>query len=615
MCSNVSAFNSNTSLTNGTTQTSSTEDFNFNVFWPCTDVQFFFLNGNFAGGTSILNPIGNAITFKSCLEINGNFLPLSISTGSTGTTMTTPAQSGISTTVNGAATSASQTLTAIPQGCVVGASLHFGTSNVTYPVVSIASNVVTLTTSFTSTNGETVTVVAEQGTGNILGDGQYTWSNPYSAYLSSGNNIIRTFWSVPAGGHAPLYYSRGYNGGTGGAWRSSDVSWGGTTDKADYSNGPTGSPGYGTSGQYEWAPGCVIARQLTASPVVGIFGDSIAFGTNNNNQEGYIGTALAGASVNYWNAGFGGSTVLNQSRYTTALAEIAHKYIDAGIIHIGTNDLFNAETFSQMQNGILQYIQNLGAGGVPMWLCTILPRTTSTDSWATVANQTVSAYEPLRIQWNNWLRDTSSNGFTAYMSTHLVGLAKLGGVFDVCPGYEYNSSGTALTTGAMTYTTYGITCTSANATAGAVYWDSSNNPFTVGPTIAAGTLLVTTGTTPPVGMTLTKHSGTGDATITFSSFTASSANQQAFATFGDIISNGTANYYVSDGIHPKLTANSVLGANLTNLAGTFGSLYSTTIGDTIWASQNADWLTRPRTAMPSLIASIDSVQFDSLAPR
>jgi len=66
--------------------------------------------------------------------------------------------------------------------------------------------------------------------------------------------------------------------------------------------------------------------------------------------------------------------------------------------------------------------------------------------------------------------------------------------------------------------TYSYTVTSANATAGAVYTNNGNS-FIVNSTIAGGTTLTSTGTLAPTASgTLTKASGTGDATITFSAF-------------------------------------------------------------------------------------------------
>ncbi len=79
---------------------------------------------------------------------------------------------------------------------------------------------------------------------------------------------------------------------------------------------------------------------------------------------------------------------------------------------------------------------------------------------------------------------------------------------------------------------YTFTVTSANATVGAVYSNNSQT-FTVTSTIVASTTLVTTGSGNPMASgTLTLVSGTGDATITFSSFTESTAITMSAAATG-----------------------------------------------------------------------------------
>jgi len=71
-------------------------------------------------------------------------------------------------------------------------------------------------------------------------------------------------------------------------------------------------------------------------------------------------------------------------------------------------------------------------------------------------------------------------------------------------------------------TVYTFTVTAANATVGATYTNNGNT-YTVQSTISGGTTLVTTGAGAPLASgTLTKTSGTGDATISFSSVVASS---------------------------------------------------------------------------------------------
>lgn len=74
-----------------------------------------------------------------------------------------------------------------------------------------------------------------------------------------------------------------------------------------------------------------------------------------------------------------------------------------------------------------------------------------------------------------------------------------------------------------------FTVTSASATAGAIYTDGSGHLYSVTTTLASGTTLVTSGVGAPIGATLSKVSGTGDASITFSSAVTGWATGFAFA--------------------------------------------------------------------------------------
>jgi hypothetical protein len=83
-----------------------------------------------------------------------------------------------------------------------------------------------------------------------------------------------------------------------------------------------------------------------------------------------------------------------------------------------------------------------------------------------------------------------------------------------------------------------FTVSSANATAGAVYTNNGQS-FTVQSTIAGGTTLVTNGSgLPLLSGTLTKTSGTGDATITFSAYSALSLLDDALSGVNTNLSIG-----------------------------------------------------------------------------
>ena len=69
---------------------------------------------------------------------------------------------------------------------------------------------------------------------------------------------------------------------------------------------------------------------------------------------------------------------------------------------------------------------------------------------------------------------------------------------------------------------YTFTISSGNATVGAVYSDGHGNNFVIAATVSSATSVTANSTTPPNGTsgTLTKITGTGDSTLTWSAVTA-----------------------------------------------------------------------------------------------
>lgn len=103
---------------------------------------------------------------------------------------------------------------------------------------------------------------------------------------------------------------------------------------------------------------------------------------------------------------------------------------------------------------------------------------------------------------------------------------------------------------------YKFTITAGNATAGATYTNNGQT-FTVLSTIAAGTVLIAPGTGAPAASgTLTKSTGTGDATLTFSAVVAPPTYAPTLQTGGDGAAytfNGQGSSYIGntfDGDNP-----------------------------------------------------------------
>lgn len=80
----------------------------------------------------------------------------------------------------------------------------------------------------------------------------------------------------------------------------------------------------------------------------------------------------------------------------------------------GTNDL--GVGLSVMQGNVMAVARWFLARSKKFIANTILPKTTSTDLFLTIGNQTVTGSESARIAYNNWIRDTSVNGFISWAS-------------------------------------------------------------------------------------------------------------------------------------------------------------------------------------------------------
>lgn len=182
----------------------------------------------------------------------------------------------------------------------------------------------------------------------------------------------------------------------------------------------------------------VFGRLQNAIPVIGVLGDSIGNG----------GTDLIDPVTlsNFWGRGLRNKLpVMNQStggytmaqylarqeglnlvfRQPNSAATITHL-----IMELGTNDVFAGETLAQMQANFQAVVNPFLARSVKVYACTLLPRTTSTDGWISLANQGwfSGAFETVRLAYNAWLR-------TNWQALGLSGL------IDMCLAVDPNDIG------------------------------------------------------------------------------------------------------------------------------------------------------------------------------
>lgn len=196
-------------------------------------------------------------------------------------------------------------------------------------------------------------------------------------------------------------------------------------------------------------------------PSVFVIGDSRCAGTGDNavTNVGYSGTGEIGRSLDarlpYLNCGSGSDQV---QHINTPLAGTIGSPLRMGLAvyhthahsQAGTNDLTaGALTSAQLMTQYGTLWSTLGAGtgaaAVPLKVSqsTIAPVTTSTDTWATVANQTVAPSNANRIAVNTLLRAVPTGLWAVFDTAVIVEESS-------APGKWKAVTGSTGITGAMT---------------------------------------------------------------------------------------------------------------------------------------------------------------------
>jgi lysophospholipase L1-like esterase len=170
-------------------------------------------------------------------------------------------------------------------------------------------------------------------------------------------------------------------------------------DKTDGS-----TSGYDFAAQLAFGPNLVLGDTDLNRPVIGVHGDSISHGAGDATNFGHFERAFSGLHA-FVLAGQGGVQSSGITTFYTAKHRWTWMCGCTDIVNAyGRNDVgggVSAATFASRCLTIWGLIDGLGARA---WQATILPGTTSTDSWATLGNQTVLASEAVRVQVNDWVR-------------------------------------------------------------------------------------------------------------------------------------------------------------------------------------------------------------------
>lgn len=189
-----------------------------------------------------------------------------------------------------------------------------------------------------------------------------------------------------------------------------------------------------------------------------IVADSIGAGTGDGTPtrtvagRGFVVRGL-GFTSNWMQQGIPSSRVIDRAVMTNIPSFSAlYTYADYAVCNMSTNDLSIGSTVAQVQAGLISLWGNFWNRGVPVYQCTILPKTTSTNRWATAVNQTITSLgeNNNRINLNTWLRDGApvDSSWSPLAAGTTAGAIRAGNVAHPLAGHietanvvEVNSSG------------------------------------------------------------------------------------------------------------------------------------------------------------------------------
>jgi hypothetical protein len=317
-----------------------------------------------------------------------------------------------------------------------------------------------------------------------------------------------------------------------------------------------------------------VAPSLITTPQIGKLtsflgsGDSIMDGSNDvTTNRGYFGMFIENNLLSGNRIAVPGE----QLNFVVGAADmIKHRWVHGqAATHVinsyGTNDIYaGLLSLAAIQANLITWWSYWTLMGKKVIQTTILPRTTSTDSWRTVANQSVingSGQETIRVALNQWLRagaPCTVSGFAvtavAVGTPGAVPCPYLSQVADLCSIVEVNASN-VLTQDGGRWMVGGV-LRSATATGG-----------------STSTILDTAGnfaSIPVVGTMVYITGGTGSGQARWVVGNPSGSNTQLNTTPNwTTAPDATSTYQIidvttSDGIHPVTAAHILFSTYLTS---------------------------------------------------
>jgi hypothetical protein len=247
--------------------------------------------------------------------------------------------------------------------------------------------------------------------------------------------FVRNYRVHAAGSYAAPYTQKGS---TLNSAAGDNCNWGSTSGVTDQTMSGTV---VGRGVPYAAPPVAIIGPTSVKSAL--IIGDSRVYGVNvvpstpTNPGVGELAPSFFYASVGHIASGLASDKAAYWAAANYPLSANLAQYCTAIVSNHSINDLLNGETSAQLVAN--QQTMMAAFSSKAYFPCTIAPRTTSTDSWATLGNQTAGSENAQRVTYNTAVR---------------AGIAGATGYFEIADsGESSRNSGLWLVNGTANYAT------------------------------------------------------------------------------------------------------------------------------------------------------------------
>lgn len=209
----------------------------------------------------------------------------------------------------------------------------------------------------------------------------------------------------------------------------------------------TASGSVGTNAVSHVSPLAVIGDYADGLPYVMHFGDSIATGLGDDvgvvTGRGFLRRAMNN-TIPFISVSVSGDAYVNKHDLRYQFVRGCTDVID----EMGINEVKSGFSLATLQARMISAWNQLGASGARVWKTTLTPYTTSTDGWGSANAQAPSAFEPVRIGANDWIRAGAPMSAGAAVAIGTVGALVAGqaghplaGYFDAANAVEVNAAG------------------------------------------------------------------------------------------------------------------------------------------------------------------------------